>query len=106
MALPPPTNHERELTTDRPRRDYTSIYRHRDISNDLDDVPSYRRVHFQPEQSNSSELKKSVGQVNNEPAEYRKPRKLPSVDVIKSRIASRHRLEDEGSSFGSGGSAD
>ena len=63
-------------------------------------------MHFQPEQSNSSELKKSVGLVNSEHAEYRKPRKLPSVDVIKSRIASRHRLEDEGSSFGSGGSAD
>ena len=38
--------------------------------------------------------------------EFRKPRKLPSINGLRSRIISRHKLEDEASSFGSGASAD
>jgi len=104
LALP--SSVTQEPISDKYQRDYSISYKHHDLSRDNSESPNYKRVHFEPENTRSSELRKFSLLENTERPEYRKPRKLPSVDALKSRVASRHKLEDEGSSFGSGVSAE
>ena len=106
LALPSSVSHEKEPKVDKYQRNYSLPFKHHDLSRDTNEPSNYKRVHFEPENARSSELRKFSLLDSNELPEYRKPRKLPSIDVIKSRLASRHKLEDEGSSFGSGGSAE
>ena len=107
LALPSSvTQDSKEPTSDKYQRDYSISYKHRDLSRDINEPSNYKRVHFEPGNTRSSELRNFSLLEKNELPEYRKPRKLPSVDALKSRLASRHKLEDEGSSFGSGGSVE
>ena len=96
---------DREQLVDKMPREYSSPFGQHDIKSGAD-ATGYKRVHFEPEINRSSSSRNSSTFEIKELPEYRKHRKLPSVEAIRNRMTSRQRLEDEGSSFGSGGSAD
>lgn len=104
LALPTSSTHEKTPLTDKLRNESPG-HRSRSSTLDADESSGYRRVHFQPD-TNSTPDRKRIGAEGKELPEFRKPRKLPSIDGMRNRLTSRHRLEDEGSSFGSGGSVD
>lgn len=107
LALPSSsTSGNREAATENYPRNYSTKQKQRDYTRDIDDTLNYKRVHFEPASSRLSDLRNISLQEETEFPDHRRPRKLPSVDALKSRLTSRHRLEDEGSSFGSGGSAE
>eukprot|EP00794_Sanderia_malayensis_P005591 gene5591-6280_t len=109
LALPGPESREKTPKSTDTTYDTEDLpaYRSRTSTFDKNDLVGHRRVRFEPDVNSSPNHKKFSSKADaSNLSECRKPRKLPSVEGLRSRLICRHRLEDEGSSFGSGGSVD